>query len=178
MALGGLVRGTVWTFLCPCCGEQYRPWMEKPIYVKKNMVWIAPVDAKKPGTGPEGHVILDAEGQMYNVTPMLWADTTAQALQNTFKEVIAEVATTIDNMSAEERLDYVQGLARKARVPRYLKHYSTSGRCRESARDRNTKLRPGEDPFVMDNQGKYGVWAANHQGAWAKGRDPEARVQT
>ena len=83
----------------------YVPWSNKrAIWVKTNMVWIAPAEETHDALPEVAHSIYDTAGTKYNVTPMLWADSSLQALQNTIKGVVHEVADEITAMSPDQRM--------------------------------------------------------------------------
>ena len=97
------------------------PWAEQAIYVKANMVWVSGTQEAL-----EGRTIMGRDQERYVVTPMIWPDSTVQAITNNMREITHQIAANITAMPEADRLQYVISVARKQPVPAYLRHFRLS----------------------------------------------------
>ena len=117
------IKGKEWNFRCPCCGEAYVPWSnEEEIWVKANMVWIAPTVEVSHGAVGGVHLGHDDAGTWCHVMPLLWKDSSTQELRTTIEGAVQEVANTMTGLPPDQRMVFALDLARRAVVPEDLSH--------------------------------------------------------
>ena len=129
--------------------------MKQPIYVEANMVWVS--GAKD---AMEGHTIIGRDQERYIVTPLVWPDTTVQAITNQMREITHEIAAQITAMPEDERLQYVISVARRRPVPAYLRHFRLSEEAVGNV-DNLNRTRPPRQHWDVSEQVAHGVWGAD-----------------
>ena len=84
-------------YRCPKCGQQYRPWMQKPNYCKANKVYVLD---QQSACYLDGTEILKGTVMVY---PIEWPDTPTTNLVNEFKQISAGMDEEIKAMDPRVR---------------------------------------------------------------------------
>lgn len=131
-------------FLCSQCGEQYRPWTQKPGYVRCNKVWVVEA-AGAGGPAPDGPCT-------WHVIPATWADTATQVMLNKMKEIMAPPVAAVAELPAADRLPYITALMREKAPQReaYFTRMEVTLEAMEKMAERNER-HPTKPLFRADH---------------------------
>ncbi len=114
-------------YLCPLCGEQYRPWQNKAGYYKANKVWVMK-DDHHGGGGIAGQ-------HQWRVIPVIWADTTTQNLLTKAKLIMKGLQEELQRVPNKDRIKWMVEKIQEstpASIPQYFKQTQVGNRRRHT----------------------------------------------
>jgi hypothetical protein len=160
-------RNTQWIdnggqYCCPACSRQYRPWVQSGGRTTANKVLVLELTGKdiqawsECGTKSAREVErvlkgyqLAGEGKAEVVFPILWVETTTQALMNRYKEIHLGLQKELLTLHEEERAAHVMSEIQKSAVPALFSHTPFSPVVKAQV-DHNNLMRP-DRPWKYDH---------------------------
>ena len=162
------VRDGGWHFLCPICGEQYKPWSMKPGYIQASKVLVIPGPKwsqyiMRPKRMSSRHLLLPCEfdhedsDDEWQVIPFIWQDTATQTLMNRWKEITSEICLRIEDWPLDKRIDLVMEHVKQRPVPRYFRRLQLTQKALDSMNACNQQ-HPRRPQFSVDHIDDGMVW--------------------
>ncbi len=149
-------------YLCPACGERYRPWKASPDWTEANKVYVVKLDGAADAQAPgEVGIFQGSDDNRYRVYGYQWADTATTSLTNLFKEVHADAQAWLTQLPPKDRLGGVIEWVNAKGAHALFKHQGLSELVRWKVDDFNEKMGDKSKAWTYINHQVNGFWGAH-----------------
>jgi hypothetical protein len=146
-------------YRCPSCGEQYRPWMEKPGYYKTNKV-IFTYEHKNqqkpvlvPGSSDEA-----VSKKMVNVFPVIWPDTATAVLRDRIKAIFLDIDEKLLSLDPPDRMAFVLDTLQVTPPHKVFQHFKFKDDIRQMIDGVNAGQKSTKAKWQYEHVVENGYW--------------------